>query len=91
MPSKLESSGPPDEGRRITHVAGPTEVAVCEGIGITLIQSTPKSFRMNTGDVVALQARSNTWRPARLKITVRVYQHVRRLDGYIRRACEQCV
>jgi hypothetical protein len=32
MPSK--SSGPPDEGRRSTQVAGPTEVAVCEGVGI---------------------------------------------------------
>jgi hypothetical protein len=44
MPSKLESSGPPDEDRRITQVAGPTEVAVCEGVVITRIQTTPKSF-----------------------------------------------
>jgi hypothetical protein len=28
MTSKLESSGPPDEDRRITQVAGPTKVAV---------------------------------------------------------------
>jgi hypothetical protein len=54
MPSKLQSSGPPDEGRRITQVAGPTEVSVCEGVGITRIQPTPKSFRVNTGDVVAM-------------------------------------
>jgi hypothetical protein len=87
MSSKLESSGPPDEGRRITQVAGPTEVAICEGVGITRIQPTPKSFRVNTGDVVALQARSNTWRTAQIKIKVRVHQHVRRRDAYIRRAC----
>jgi hypothetical protein len=87
MPSKLESIGPPDEDRRITQVAGPTEVAVCEGVVITRIQPTPKSFRVNTGDVGALQARSNAWRAAQLKITVRVHQHVRRRDAYIRRAC----
>ena len=91
MPSKLESSGPPDEGRRITQVAGPTEVAVCEGVVITRIQPTPKSFRVNTGDVGALQARSNAWRTAYLRIKGRVHQHVRRLDAYIRRACEQRV
>jgi hypothetical protein len=51
------------------------------------IQSTPKSFRVNTGDVVDLQARSNTWRVAQIKITVRVHQHVRRRDAHIRRAC----
>jgi hypothetical protein len=70
MPYKLEASCPPDFGRRITQVAGPTEVAVCEGVGITRIQPTPKSFRVNTGDVVALQARSNAWRTAQLKIEV---------------------
>jgi hypothetical protein len=58
MPSKLESSGPPDEpSGSVTQVVGPTEVAVCEGAGITRIQPTPKSFRVNTGDVGALQAR----------------------------------
>jgi hypothetical protein len=87
MPSKLESSGPQDEGRRITQVAGPNEVAVCEGVGITRVHPTPKSFRVNTGDVVALQVRSNAWRTTQLKITVRVHQHVWRRDTYIRRAC----
>ena len=78
MPSKLQSSGPPDEGRRITQVAGPTEVAVCEGVGITRIQPTPQSFRVDRGDVVALQARSNAWRTAQLKTAVRVHQQVLR-------------
>jgi hypothetical protein len=50
-----KSCGPPDEGRRSKQVAGPTEVAVCEGVVITRIQPTPKSFRVNTGDVAALQ------------------------------------
>jgi hypothetical protein len=67
MPSKLESSGPPDGDSRITQVAGPTELAVCEGVVITRIQPTPKSFRVNTGVVGALQARSNAWRTAQLK------------------------
>jgi hypothetical protein len=87
MPSKLEASSPPDKGRRITQVAGPTQVAVCEGVVISRIQPTPKSFRVNTGDGGALRAGSNPWRTAQLKITVRVHQHVRRRDAYIRRAC----
>jgi hypothetical protein len=33
----VKSCGPPDEGRRSTQVAGPTEFAVCEGVGITHI------------------------------------------------------
>ncbi len=37
-------------------VAGPTEVAVCKDVVITRIQPTPKSFRVNAGDVAALQA-----------------------------------
>jgi hypothetical protein len=86
MPFKLESSSPPDEDRRITQVAGPTEVVICEGVVITRIQPTPKYFRVNTGDVGALQTRSNARRTAQLKITVRVHQHVRRRDAYIRRA-----
>jgi hypothetical protein len=86
MPSKLESSGPPDEDRRITQVAGPTELTVCEGVVITRIHPIPKSFRVNTGDVGALQARSNAWRTAHLKITVRVHQDVRSRDAYIRRS-----
>ena len=73
----------------ITQVAGPTEVAVCEVVVIPRIQPTPKSFRVNTGDVAALQARSNAWRTAQLKIAVRVHQHVRRRDVHIRRACER--
>jgi hypothetical protein len=48
--------------------------------------ATPKSFRVNTGDVGALQARSNAWRTAQLTMTVRVHQHVWRRDAYIRRA-----
>jgi RNA binding exosome subunit len=36
-------------------VSGPTEVEVGEGVVITRIQPTPKSFRVNTGDVAALQ------------------------------------
>jgi hypothetical protein len=71
----FNSSGPPDEpGGSMTQVAGPTEVTVCEGVVITRIQPTPKSFRVNTGDVVALQARSNAWRTAQFKIVVRVHQ-----------------
>jgi hypothetical protein len=85
MPS--QSCGPPDEGRRITQVAGPTKVTVCKGVGITRIQPTPKSFRVDTGDVSALQARPNAWRIAQLKIAVRVYQHVRRRVAHIRRSC----
>jgi hypothetical protein len=65
MPSN--SSGPPDEpGGSVTQVAGPTEMTVCEGLVITRIQPTPKSFRVNTVDVVAFQARSNHWRTAQL-------------------------
>ena len=67
--------------RRSTQVAGPTELAVGEGVVITRIQPTPKSFRVDTGDVVSLQGRSNAWRTAELKITVIVQQqHVRRRD-----------
>jgi anthranilate phosphoribosyltransferase len=55
-------------------VAGPTEVAVCEGGGITCIQPTPNSFRVDTGDVSALQERSNVRRTAQLKKAVRVHQ-----------------
>jgi anthranilate phosphoribosyltransferase len=68
-----KACGPQDQGRRSMQVAGPTEVAVYEGGGITCIQPTPKSFRVNTGDVSALQARSNAWRTAQLKIAVRVH------------------
>jgi hypothetical protein len=46
-----------DTGRWITQVTGPTEVAVCEVVVITRIQSTPKSFRVDTVDVVALQSK----------------------------------
>jgi hypothetical protein len=61
MPSN--SNGPPDEpGGSVTQVAGPTEVTVCESVVITRIQPTPKSFRVKTGDVVALQVRSKAWR-----------------------------
>jgi len=82
----------PDEDRQITLVTGPTEVVVCEGVVITRIQPTPKSFRVNTGYVGALQARSDAWRTSQLKITVRVrHQHVRRLDTYIRRSCVKVV
>jgi hypothetical protein len=66
--------------RRSTQVAGPTELAVGKGVVITRIQPTPKSFRVDTGDVVSLQGRSNAWRTAELKITVIVQQHVRRRD-----------
>ena len=76
---------PPDEGRRSTQVAGSTKVVVCEGVVITSIQPTPKSFRVNTDDDAALQARSNTWRTAQLKIAVRLHQQVRRRDAHIRR------
>jgi hypothetical protein len=31
-------------------VAGSTEATVCESIGITRIQPTPKSFRVDAGD-----------------------------------------
>jgi len=44
---------PPDEGRRSTQVAGSTKVVVCEGVVITSIQPTPKSFRVNTDDDAA--------------------------------------
>jgi hypothetical protein len=68
-------------------VAGPTEVAVCEGVVITRIHPTPKSFRVNTGDVAALQASSNAWRTVKVKIAVRVHQHVRRRIAHIQRTC----
>jgi hypothetical protein len=69
MPSKLESSGPPDEDSRITQVAGPTELTVCEGVVITRIHPTPKSFRVNTGDVGALQTRSQGQTLGELRIS----------------------
>jgi hypothetical protein len=36
-------------------VAGSFEMTVCESVGITRSQPTPKSFRVDTSDVVTLQ------------------------------------
>ena len=74
MPSK--SCGQTDEGRQSTQVGGPTKVYVCKRVWITRIQPTLKSFRVKTGNISALQARSNVLRTEQLKIAVRVHQHV---------------
>jgi hypothetical protein len=80
--------GPPDHVRRNKQVAGPTEATDCESVVITRIQFTPKSFRVDRGDFVVLQAMSHAWRTAQLKTTVRVHQRVRRrkADAYARGA-----
>jgi hypothetical protein len=53
-----KGSGHPDNVRRNTptQVAGPTEAAVCGSVVITRIQPTSKSFRVDRGNVVVLQA-----------------------------------
>jgi hypothetical protein len=49
-----EAKSPPNEWA--LEVAGATEETVCERVGITRIQPTPKSFRVDTSEVVTVQA-----------------------------------
>jgi hypothetical protein len=49
-----EARSPPNEWA--LEVAGATEETVCESVWITRIQTTPKSFRVDTNEVVTVQA-----------------------------------
>jgi hypothetical protein len=48
-----EARSPPNDWD--LEVAGLTEAAVCESVGITRIQPAPRSFRVDTSDDVTLQ------------------------------------